>query len=99
MGNESIFGNDINRPSASCSQPVFSSFTGPRLWERRQKLDFGVLALEQHLGDAGTAAKVSVDLERQMAVEHIGLSGFSQKSDQVIMSDKWFMMGSLGRTV
>ena len=29
------------------------------------------MALEQHLGDAGCAAEVAVNLERRMGIEHI----------------------------
>src|SRR5579859_145920 len=39
--------------------------------EGREEIDAVVLALEQHLGDAGCAAKVAIDLERRMRVEHI----------------------------
>ena len=36
-----------------------------------QQLDFPIMALQQHLGDASRAAKVAVDLERWMGTEKI----------------------------
>ena len=38
-----------------------------------QQLDFAVVALQQHLGNACRAAKVTVDLERRMGAEEIGV--------------------------
>ena len=45
----------------------------PYRWKGGQQLDFAVMALQQHLGDACCAAEVAVDLERWMGTEKIGI--------------------------
>ena len=42
--------------------------------EGGQQLEGAVVALEQHLGDAGGAAEVAVDLERGMGAEEVGIN-------------------------
>ena len=44
---------------------------GQALGKRGQKFDLAGMALQEHLGDAGGAAEIAVDLERRMGVEHV----------------------------
>ena len=45
----------------------------PHRWQGGQQLDVPVMALQQHLGDAGRTAEVAVDLERRMGAEEVGI--------------------------
>ena len=38
-----------------------------------EKLHLTIVALQKHLGDAGSAAEVAVDLERRMCTKKIGV--------------------------
>ena len=46
----------------------------PHRWQGGQQLNLSIMALQQHLGDAGRAAEVAVDLERRMGAEEVGIS-------------------------
>ena len=52
----------------------------PRLRQRRQDVDLAVLALQQHLDDAGRGAEVAVDLERRMRVPQVGQRAVAQQA-------------------
>ena len=45
----------------------------PYRWQGGQQLNVSVMALQQHLGYAGRAAEVAVDLERRMGTEEVGI--------------------------
>ncbi len=49
----------------------------PTAGQRRQQVDLAVLALQQHLCDAGCHAKIAVDLEGWVCVEEVGVDAAS----------------------
>ena len=57
----------------------------PSLRKRRQKTDFTGVALQQQLGYARRATKVSVDLKRRMIVQQVWQSRFRQQRHDVFM--------------
>ena len=76
---------DLNLESAAGPEALDGA-VGPGFRERGQELDFAGVALEQHLGDAGGAAEVAVDLERGMGVEHVGVGpvGTDQEAEDLV---------------
>ena len=86
-----ILPGDVHRDVAARAQ-TFHRACGPGLRQRREQLDFAGVALQQHLGDAGGAAKVAVNLERRVGVEHVrvGAVGADQEREDLVgVSPSW----------
>ena len=52
---------------------------GPGRRKRRKQVDESQMALQQHLGDAGGAAEIAIDLERRMGVPQVVQSAVPEK--------------------
>ena len=72
MRDLAIFPSAFNHFAVTGAEP-FEMAVLPHRWQGGQQLDFPIMALQQHLGDACRAAEVAVDLERRMGAEEVGI--------------------------
>ena len=73
MRNFTIFPSTFHYLVAAGAKP-FEMAILPYRWQGGQQLDFPIMALQQHLGNASRAAKVAIDLKRRMGAEKVGIS-------------------------
>ena len=62
----------LQHEAAACAQALHGALT-QRIGQGRQQVYGAVVALQQHLCDASGAAEITVDLERRMRVEEVGI--------------------------
>ena len=72
MRDLAVFPCAFHHLAATCAES-FEMSASPYRGQGGQQLDFSVMALQQHLGDAGRAAEVAVNLERRMGAEEVGI--------------------------
>ena len=79
MPDLAILPRTLHHLIASCAKPLEMAVF-PYRRQGGQQLDFAVVALQQHLGDACRSAKVAINLERRMGAEEIGISARTMAS-------------------
>ena len=67
-----VFPSTFHHLAITGAEP-FEMAVLPHRRQGGQQLDFPIMALQQHLGNASRAAEVAVDLERWMGTEKIGI--------------------------
>ena len=72
MRDFAVFPRAFHHFSITGAKP-FEMAVFPYRWQGGQQLDFPIMALQQHLGDASRAAEVAINLERRMGAEEVGI--------------------------
>ena len=75
---------DIDTESPASAQAGYGSI-GPRFGQSRQERDFIVLALQQHFGNPGCAAEISIDLKWRMSIEKVRQRRFGEQSGEMVV--------------
>ena len=65
-----VLPGEVHHVAAACAEPLDGAVR-PGAGQGGKELDAAVVALEEHLGDAGGRAEVAVDLERRVGVEEV----------------------------
>ena len=69
-----VFPFDIDDKSISGAES-FDGAVRPGIWQGREEDDLAVMALQQHLGDAGSGSEVPIDLERGVEAKEVRRGG------------------------
>ena len=76
---------DRHFKTAPSPQALYGS-RRPFGWESGQYADFSILTLQKHLGDAGRASEVAVNLERRMVVEQVRQCRILQEKSEMFVA-------------
>src|ERR1700722_14610303 len=71
--NPSVFPSKVHQKISTGLEAPYFTFFFPLIRYGRQEMHITGMALQQHLGDTGGAAKIGVDLERGARREEVGI--------------------------